>query len=185
VTQQARQLLVTVAAADATPLPDPRSRQQIQPQLRRRLPQREPRDHSNSGARATGERNRRALRPHRPRRMPRLAPNPRQTAPRTGAPRLRSALQRPPAAQGTQPHTARPSSWNPARAQRIMSSKAPTNRSTGRTHPRIQPRGLRTGFAHPTGSSVTSSCSPGTGTGRSRNRCMPRGSRRRLSRMRR
>jgi hypothetical protein len=79
-----------------------------------------------------------------------LAPNPRQTAPRTGAPRLRSALQRPPAAQGTQPHTARPSSWNLVRAQRITSSKAPTNRSTGRTHPRIQPRGLRTGFAHPT-----------------------------------
>ena len=105
--------------------------------------------YSNSGSRATGERNRRALRPHRPRRMPRLAPNSRQTAPRTGAPRLRSALRRPPAAQGAQPRTARPSSWNPARAQRITSSKASTNRSISadsstNTASRPEDRDLRT-----------------------------------------
>jgi putative transposase len=87
--------LVTVRAADGAPLPHPRSRQQVQPRLRRRLPQREPRDHPHSGSRAKGERHRRALRPHRPRRMPRLAPNRRQTTPRAGTPRLRRALQLP------------------------------------------------------------------------------------------
>jgi hypothetical protein len=76
--------------------------------------------------------------------------------------RIKSICVVPPAAQGTQPHTARPSSWNPARAQRITSSKAPTNRSTGRTHPRIQPRGLRTGFAHPTAYARPRSNSSGT-----------------------
>ena len=54
--------------------------------------QRRHRDHQDAGAGAEGERDRRALRPHRPRRVPRLAPDPQPPPPRARPPRLRRPL---------------------------------------------------------------------------------------------
>ena len=75
------------------PLPDPRPRQQVQRPLRRSLPQRRHPDREDAGAGAEGERGRGALRPHRARRVPRLAADPQPPSPRTRAPRLRRPLQ--------------------------------------------------------------------------------------------
>jgi putative transposase len=73
-------------AATAVSVPDPRPRQQVQPRPRRCLRQRRRRDHHDTGAGTEGERDRPALPSHRPRRVPRLAPNPEQAPPRTRAP---------------------------------------------------------------------------------------------------
>ena len=73
-------------------LPDPRPRQQVHARLRRRLRQRRHPNHQDTRASAEGERDRRALRPHRPRRMPRLAADREPTPPRARPPRLRRPL---------------------------------------------------------------------------------------------
>jgi putative transposase len=52
-------------------------------------------DHQDAGASAEGERDRRALHPHHPGRMPRLAPDHEPTPPRARPPRLRRPLQQP------------------------------------------------------------------------------------------
>ena len=96
VTQQARQFAWTVQEATGiVSLPDPRPRQQVHPRLRRGLRQRRHPDHQDAGASAEGERDRRALRPYGPRRVPRLAADREPPPPRTRAPRLRGALQQP------------------------------------------------------------------------------------------
>jgi hypothetical protein len=110
VAQQARQLAWGLVDRDS--LPDPGSRQQVHPRLRHCLPKRGDRDHPDAGARAEGERSRRALRAYRPLGMPRLAPCPQPAASRTRAPRLRRPLQQLPAAPSTQPDTARPEAAN-------------------------------------------------------------------------
>ena len=100
------------------------------------------RDHQDAGASAEGERDRRTLRPHRPRRVPRLAPDREPTPPRARPPRLRRPLQQ---------RTGRTASLN-LQAARSGGSQtagaAPTNgrrrapRPARRTPPRIQPRRL-------------------------------------------
>ena len=93
VTQQARQFAwTTPGAATVVSLPDPRPRQQVHPRLRRGLRQRRHPSHQDAGASAEGERDRRALRPHRPRRVPRLAPDREPPPPRARPPRLRRPL---------------------------------------------------------------------------------------------
>ncbi len=89
---------------DIDSLPDPRSRQQVHARVRHRLPKRRNRDHPDAGPSAAGERGRRTLHPHRPIRMPRLAPDRQPPPSRAGTPRLRRPLQRPPAAPSAQPH---------------------------------------------------------------------------------
>jgi hypothetical protein len=64
------------------------------------------RDHQNAGARTESERDRRALRRHRPPRMPRLAPDPQPPPPRARVPRLRRSLQHAQAAPLAPPHAA-------------------------------------------------------------------------------
>jgi hypothetical protein len=73
-------------------LPDPRPRQQVHPRLRRRRQKRRHRDRQDAHTSAEGERVRRALRPHRPRRMPRLAPDHEPETPRARSPRLHRPL---------------------------------------------------------------------------------------------
>ena len=74
-------------------LPDPRPRQQVQRPLRRGVPQRRHPDRQDAGAGAEGKRHRRALRPNRPRRVPRLAADPQPPPPRARPARLRRPLQ--------------------------------------------------------------------------------------------
>jgi hypothetical protein len=57
------------------------------------LPQRGHPDREDAGAGAEGERDRRTIRPHRPRRMPGLATDPQPPPPRARPPRLRRPLQ--------------------------------------------------------------------------------------------
>jgi hypothetical protein len=74
VTQRSPPIRVdTPGAPIVVSLPDPRPRQQVHRRLRRRLRKRRHQDHQDTGASAEGERERRALRSHRPRRVPRLA----------------------------------------------------------------------------------------------------------------
>jgi putative transposase len=74
--QQARQFAWSLCErTEADPFPDPRPRHQIQPRLRRRLPQRGYRDHPHPVSGAERERVRRTLGRHRPSRLPRLAPD--------------------------------------------------------------------------------------------------------------
>ena len=108
------------------------------------------RDRPHAGGSAEGERGCRALRPHRPSGVSRLAPDPQPPPSRTGAPRLRRALQRPPATPSAKPDAARPAAaTTPARD--LIGTRPPrAPRSTGRANPRIRLRSMRTGFAHPT-----------------------------------
>jgi hypothetical protein len=88
-------------------LSDPGSRQQVHAQFRRRVPKRGDRDHPHAGASTEGERGCRALHPHRPSGVSRLAPYPQPPPSRTGASRFRRPLQRPPATPSAQPEAAR------------------------------------------------------------------------------
>src|SRR6266508_4520421 len=90
VTQQAQ--LHRPARADA--FPDPRPRQQVQRRVRRGFPQRSDRGDPHAAARTASECLCRALRPHHPRRVSRLAADPRPPPPRTSATPLHNALQR-------------------------------------------------------------------------------------------
>jgi hypothetical protein len=96
-----------------------------------------------------GTRDRRALRPHRPSGVSRLAPDPQPPPSRAGAARLRRALQQPPATPSAQPDAARPAAaTTPARD--LIGTRPPrAPRSTGQADPRIRHRRMRTGFAHP------------------------------------
>jgi hypothetical protein len=84
--------LDTPGATVTLSLPDPRPRQQVHPQLRRRLRERGHRDRQDPGACTEGER--RALRRRCPPRMPRLAPDPEPPPPRARARRVCRFLQR-------------------------------------------------------------------------------------------
>jgi hypothetical protein len=96
------------------------------------------------------ERDRRALRPHRPRRMSRLAADPQPAAPRADTPGLRRPLQRPQAAPVPQSRTAGSRAADAPADRHIAIRSGRTSRSPRRTDPRIQLRRMRTGFAHPT-----------------------------------
>ena len=78
----------------AHPVPDPRPRQQIHHCLRRGLPQRRDQSDPHTDPRSTGKRLRRAVRPHDPSRVSRLAPDPGPTPPRTRAPPLQAHYNR-------------------------------------------------------------------------------------------
>src|SRR5438105_7263550 len=151
VTQQARQVrLDTPGAATAVSLPHPRPGQQVHPRLRRRLRQRRNRDHQDAGASTEGERVRRALRPHRPRRVPRLATDREPPPPRTRAPHLRRPLQPPQAPPLAEPQTAgtaRTEALRPAPPNRRRRAPRPTRRP----HPRIQPRRMKPNLRTPHG----------------------------------
>jgi len=100
----------------------------VHPRLRRHLRQRRHQDHQDTGASAEGERDRRAIRPNRPLRVPRLAPDPEPPPPRARAPRVRGPIQQPPAA---------PLRWIAHRPNRPTRTSAPYDRqrlrSTGAT----------------------------------------------------
>ncbi len=134
--------LDTPGAATAVSPPHPRPRQQVHPRLRRSLRQRRNRDHQDAGASAEGERVRRTLRPHRPRRMPRLATNREPPPPRTRAPHLRRPLQQPQAAPVTRSQASR-SPGSPAADSALAHSPRRAPRPTRRTTPRIQPRRMK------------------------------------------
>jgi hypothetical protein len=96
-------------------------------------------DHQDADTSAQGERVRRAFRPHRPRRMPRLAPD-REPAPsRARSPRLHRPLQHPQAAP-----LAEPDAPNTDRTERARDTPNPSehraSRPPRRTPPRIQTR---------------------------------------------
>ncbi len=78
----------------AAALPDPRPRHEVQPRLRRHLPQRRHRDRPNAGPGAERERLRRALGRQRPQGVPRPAPDLRPPPARARPPRLHPPLQR-------------------------------------------------------------------------------------------
>src|SRR4051794_26955662 len=109
--------LDTSRAAAARSLPDPRPRQQVQTRLRRRLRKRRHPDRQDAGPGSKGERDRRTLRPHRPLRVPRLAPDREPAPPRAGLPRLRRALQQPQATPGTRPQPAKSAGGEPPPAE--------------------------------------------------------------------
>src|SRR6266540_782771 len=96
-----------LSPASPPPLTGHTPRQQVHARLRHRLPQRGNRDHPDTDARAEGERDRRALRPHRSRRVPRLAADPESAPSRACPPGLRRPLQQPQAAPLTEARTAR------------------------------------------------------------------------------
>jgi hypothetical protein len=96
-------------------------------------------DHPDAVSRAEGERRRRALRPHRPCRVPRLAPDLGQAPTRADAPHFHRPLQHPPPASRARPHTsAEGSSAAPPRLHRRREACAKT-RSARRADPRIPP----------------------------------------------
>src|SRR6266511_1442675 len=141
--------------ATAVPPPDPRSRPQVQPQLRRGLPQRSDRGHQDAGAGAERERLRRALGTEAPQRLSRPLPNPERPPPRPSAPRLPRALQRASAAPLARPA---PASRQPAARSSASQSQRRSlpARSPRRLDPRVRtrrmtPRMTTTEFLHPTG----------------------------------
>src|SRR5439155_3312465 len=87
------------------PLSDPRPRQQVQRRFRRGLPERGHPDSEDAGASTAGERDRRALRSHRPLGVSGLAVDPQSPPPRARAPRLRQPLQPAEAASRAPPPT--------------------------------------------------------------------------------
>ena len=101
-----------------------------------------------ASASAEGEREHRALRPHRPSRVSRLAPDPQPSPSRARARDLRRPLQPPPATSSAQPDAARPEAANAA-ARDLGIRPHRTPRSPRRTNPRIRPRGMRTRFPAP------------------------------------
>jgi hypothetical protein len=121
----------------ADPLPDPRPRQQVHRPVRRDLPQRAHPDLAHTSPRTEGQRRRRALRPHRPLRVPRLAPHPQPPTPRASPPNLFPPLQHPAPTPRARPVPPRASSL--ARAAKIDRHTAP--RQTRRTHTRVLPGG--------------------------------------------
>jgi Homeodomain-like domain len=128
-------------AAGLLPLPDPRPRQQVHPRLRRRLRERRHPDHQDAGAGAEGECDRRTLRPHRSRRVSRLATGIESEPPRARSPRLRRPLQQPQAAPLAQPQAAR-SGDSGATGHALLDGPRRAPRSTRSTPPRIQPCGV-------------------------------------------
>jgi hypothetical protein len=146
--------LGATGAIDAAALPDPGPRQQVHAQLRRGLRKRRHPGHPHTCPSAEGERDRRALRPNRARRMPQLALLHRQATPRAVAPGIRRALQRPPSAQIPRPHAAGPTATEAPSSERVAIAalkRARAPRFDLAADPRIQLRRVRTGFAHPTG----------------------------------
>lgn len=138
--RQASVRLDTPRPAGTVPIPDPRPRQQVHPRLRRCLRQRRHPRPQDAGASTESERNRRTLRRNRPPRVPRLAPNHKPPPPPARAPRLRRALQQPPAAQVTRPcPTSADRAAEAPRNQGRRHQLAPP-RPTRRTHPRIPHR---------------------------------------------
>ena len=143
--------LVTPRASDTDPVPDPRPRQQVQPRLRRGLPQRGRRDHPHPVSGAEGERVRRTLGRHRPPRLPRLAPDQQPQTARACPARLRRPLQHPQAAPRARAETT-DTSASPTPRRPGPAGPAPPPRPTRRTDPRIRPSSMTDGFAYPTGS---------------------------------
>src|SRR6266511_5138194 len=119
--------------ADA--VPNPRPRQQIHGGLRRGLPQRRHQSDPHPDPCTTSERLRRALRPHRPCRVSRLAAHPRPPPPRGGAARLHGALQ----PRTPPPRTRSPDPRDRRRGPFTYGRKDPPPGPTGRTHPRVPP----------------------------------------------
>ena len=112
--QQARQLAWSLPErSNAAAIPDPGPRQQVQPRVRRRVPQRGRRDHPHPVSGAERERVRRTLGRHGPPRLPRLAPDHQPQTARARPARLRRALQHPQAAPRARPQTARTSASSP------------------------------------------------------------------------
>ena len=95
--------------------------------------------HPHTDPCATGKRLRRALRPHHPRRVSRLAADRQPPASRTRAPHLHDSLQPRTPASSTQPSAARSDRWN--RSTRRRGDRTP--RPPWRPHPRVLPsRGM-------------------------------------------
>jgi hypothetical protein len=143
--------LDTAASAKTGPLPDPRPRQQVRMRLRR-LRQRRHQDHQTSPS-AEGERDRRALRPHRPRRVPRLVPDHDPGLPRARAPHPRRPLQQPQAAPLAEPRATRavraegpcrplgqPPTLSGATGSAASSTNSPSPHETRFAHPSDDPR---------------------------------------------
>ena len=143
VTQQARAVrLDAPGPAFALSLPDPRPRRQVHPRLRRCLRQRRHPGGQDAGASAEGERHRRALRPHRSPRVPRLAADREPATPRARAPRLRGSLQRAQAAPLAGSRTAGGDRSRTPDPLVLALGRPDATRSPRRTHPRVQLRRL-------------------------------------------
>ena len=112
VTQQARNLGLDFCRPRRA-LPHPRPRQQVQRPLRRGLPQRRHPDREDAGAGTEGERDRGAVRPHRPLGVPGLAADPEPAPPRARPSRLHRPLQPPEAASRARPAAAEPRNRGP------------------------------------------------------------------------
>jgi hypothetical protein len=111
-------------------------RQQVQRHLRRGLPERRDHCHPHTDPRPASERLRRTLRPHRPRRMSRLATDHRPPPPRDGATHLHDPLQPRAPSPRTRAAPARPDKRGPATERRRNQAPRPTRR----TDPRVPPR---------------------------------------------
>jgi hypothetical protein len=135
-TQQARNLVMQLGEEQPFRFLHPRSRHEVQPRLRRGLPRRAHQSDPHTGPSAERERLRRALRTHRPLRLPRSDPYRRPTPPRTCPPRLSPPLQR---AQAT-PRVGAIASPR-SRPNAVRSDYLPTPPRPPRpTHPRIRGR---------------------------------------------
>jgi hypothetical protein len=130
-------------------VPDPRPRLKVRRRLRRGLPRRRHQGDPDSASGTQGKRVRRALRPHRPSRVPRLATDPRTTPARPGSTCLRRSLQPPAPAPCAGPLSAGP----PRTSTTTHNRNRQTTRSLRRRVPRVLPgRSMSaTGFWHPTG----------------------------------
>jgi hypothetical protein len=106
-----------------------------QRRLRRGLPQRSDQGDPRADPRTACEGPCRAVRPHRPRRVSRLAADPRPPPPRTSATPLHNALQR----RAPTPRTRAPSTPTTDRSHNCDRSQDQAPRPTRRTHPRIPP----------------------------------------------
>jgi hypothetical protein len=152
-TQQARNLLMDLDdRRQRPPLPDPRPRHEVQPRLRRHLPQRRRRDRPDADPGAERERLRRTLGRQCAQGVPRPAPDHRPPSTRARPPRLHPPLQRATPTPSARSATAGSSLANRSSAHGDPPhTSGPTTRPPRQTPPRIRGRGMTIEFVHPTG----------------------------------
>jgi hypothetical protein len=149
--QQARNPLLVLEEQGRRLLPcAARSGREVRPQVRRRLGFARCRDAPDAGAGTQRGRLRRALGPHRPRRVPGLAADHRTRPLGAGPAGLRRPQQHPSSAPSARTGTAGSTRRSNRRPRRPAKQGAST-RPTRRTPPRIPSTSCMNAFAHPTG----------------------------------